>query len=411
MAKVVIAMSGGVDSSVAAALLKRAGFNVVGVFMKFWKPRNKADYNADLRGFENRCCTLEAERRARKVAKILKIPFYVFNFEKEFKKKIVDYFLKEHKAGRTPNPCVVCNKEIKFGLLLEKALKLDADFVATGHYARLRQSDPNLRIASELSEYSEHSDVNSDHSDRILLKAKDKNKDQSYFLWMLNQKQLKKILFPIGDYTRKEVENLAKKFKLPVLKARKSVEICFIQTTIDDFLKKYLKENPGKIIDTRGETIGTHQGLYYYTIGQRKGLGLVGGPAFAKATAGKPYYVLDKDLKKNLLIVTKNEKDLYKKELTAKNVNWISGKEPKLPLKIKAKIRYRSQLAPATIYHPEGKPSASHGAGLKSNIYHLKFEKPQRAITPGQSVVFYSSPTKNLVGDKGQELLGGGIIG
>ena len=304
---------------------------------------------------------------------------YVFNFEKQFKRRIVDYFLDSYKKGITPNPCVVCNKEIKFGLLLEKALALNADYIATGHYARKIQN-PKSKIQN-------------------LLKAKDKNKDQSYFLWMLNQKQLKRILFPIGDYTRKEVEKLAKKFKLPVLKAKKSVEICFIKTTmvaetsshltprsaqltgqssVNDFLKKYLKEKPGKVVDTRGKAVGNHRGLYFYTIGQRKGIGLPGGP----------YYVLDKDLKKNILIVTKNEKDLYKKELTTKNVNWVSGKEPKLPLKIKAKIRYRHQAASAAIYK------------LKTKNYKLVFDKPQRAITPGQSVVFF----------KGQEVLGGGII-
>jgi len=377
-------MSGGLDSSVAAALLKRAGFSVVGVFMKFWSEPEKDG----LIGVSNRCCSPEAEIRARKVAKILKIPFYVFNFEKEFKKRIVDYFLEEYKKGVTPNPCVVCNKEIKFGLLLEKALALDADFIATGHYALKHE------VKSQKSKVKSYK----------LLRAKDKEKDQSYFLWMLNQKQLSRILFPIGDYTRKEVENLARKFKLPVLKAKKSVEICFVKTTINDFLRKHLEEKPGKIIcltpGVKQKVVGEHKGLWFYTIGQRKGIGLPGGPAFAKASAGKPYYVLDKDLKKNILIVTKNEKDLFKKELIAKNVNWISGKEPKLPLKIKAKIRYRHLASPATIYHPEGKPSASYGAGLKSNIYHLKFEKSQRAITPGQSVVFY----------KGQELLGGGII-
>jgi len=372
--KVVVAMSGGLDSSVAAALLKRAGsdelrsssrfanarvFDVIGVFMKFWSEPEKDG----LVGASNRCCSPEAEVRARKVAKILKIPFYVLNFEKEFKKRIVDYFLKEHKGGKTPNPFVVCNKEIKFGLLLERALKLDADFVATGHYARKNELTTN----------------NLQPTTYKLLGAKDKNKDQSYFLWMLNQKQLKRILFPIGDYTRKEVENLARKFKLPVLKARKSVEICFIQTTINDFLKRYLKPNPGKIVDTKGKIIGEHEGLWFYTIGQRKGIGLPGGP----------FWVLNKNLKKNLLIITKNEKDLLKKELICRNINWILGKKPKLPLKIKAKIRYRHQPSLATIYN------------LKSNIYHLKFEKPQRAITPGQSVVFY----------KGQELLGGGIIG
>jgi len=346
--RTIVAMSGGMDSSVTAALLKKAGFNVVGVFMKL----------ADLPKF------IENKKRARKVAKILKIPFLVLDLRKEFKKRIVDYFLKENKKCLTPNPCVVCNKEIKFGLLLEKALALDADYIATGHYARTNL-DTNLTIVENVDKVR-------------LMKGKDKEKDQSYFLWMLNQKQLKRILFPIGDYTRKEVENLARKFKLPVLKAKKSVEICFIEKTVNDFLKKHLKEKPGKIIDTEGKIVGKHQGLWFYTIGQRKGIGLPGGP----------YWVLDKNLKKNLLIVTKNEKDLYKKELICKDINWISGKVPELPLKIKAKIRYRHQPASATIYY------------LKSNIYHLNFEKPQRAITPGQSVVFY----------QGEEILGGGII-
>jgi tRNA-specific 2-thiouridylase len=371
MKKVICAMSGGVDSSVAAALLKRAGFDVIGIFMKFWKPRINADSGADLRGY-NRCCSPEAEIRARKVAKILKIPFYVFDFSKEFKERIVDYFLEGYKKGITPNPCVVCNKEIKFGLLLEKALKLGADFVATGHYAR--------------KEIRENSCSNSCRF--AILRAKDKEKDQSYFLWMLNQKQLKRILFPIGDLTRNEVENLARKFRLPVLRARKSVEICFIQTTINDFLKKYLKEKPGKIIDTQGKILGEHKGLWFYTIGQRKGILLSSGP----------YFVLDKDLKKNVLIVTKNERDLYKKELVCKNVNWISGKEPKLPLKIKIKIRYRTEFTKATIHS-----TFSHlrkCANVKNKVYKVVFENLQRAITPGQSVVFY----------KGDEVLGGGVI-
>jgi len=375
MAKVVVAMSGGLDSSVAAALLKKAGFEVIGVFMKL----------ADLPKFR------ESEKRAKKIAKILKIPFLVSDLRKEFKKRIVDYFLEGHKKGITPNPCVVCNKEIKFGLLLEKALALDADFIATGHYAK-KKEELNFSTGVEKVNYK-------------LLKGGDKNKDQSYFLWMLNQEQLKRVLFPIGDYTREEVKKLAKKFKLPVLKARKSVEICFIKTTlgeedksssspfakarVNDFLSKYLKSKPGQIVDVRGKVLGKHRGLHFYTIGQRKGIGLPGGP----------YYVLNKDLKKNLLIVTKNEKDLYKKELIAKNVNWISGKEPhlrqgfggqvKFPLKIKAKIRYRHQSALAVITKT-----------LNPKTYTLKFEKSQRAITPGQSVVFY----------RGEELLGGGII-
>jgi tRNA-specific 2-thiouridylase len=370
--KVLVLMSGGIDSSVAAALLKKEGFEVMGAFMRL----------ANIPKFD------EAKERAKKIAKILKIPLFVFDLEKEFKKKILNYFLKEYKAGNTPNPCVLCNKEIKFGLILEKALSLGADFVATGHYARKIQNSKckmqNDNLKCKIFK---------------LLRAKDKNKDQSYFLWMLNQKQLKRILFPIGNYTRKEVENLARKFKLPVLKAKKSVEICFIEKTVNDFLKKYLKEKPGLIVEKiSGENqkkhsnilqnvrilddyriLGKHEGLWFYTIGQRKRIGLSSGP----------FWVLDKDLKKNLLIVTRNEKDLLKRELFCKNVNWISGKEPKLPLKIKAKIRYRQELADATIY-----PT------FKGKSYKVVFERPQRAITPGQSVVFY----------KGREILGGGII-
>jgi len=350
--KIVVAMSGGIDSSVAAALLKKANFSMSGVFMKL----------ADLPRFR------ETEKRAKKVAKILGIPFLVLDLRKEFKQRVIDRFLKEYKLGPTPNPCVFCNKEIKFGLLLEKALKMDADFIATGHYARLRRKIPSK---SQIPKYK-------------LLVAKDKEKDQSYFLWQLDQKQLKHILFPIGDYTKTQVRNLAKKFKLPVLKVPESQEICFIQTPfaaarVNDFLKIHLKEKPGAIVDTRGKIIGEHQGLWLYTIGQRKGIGLPGGP----------YYVLDKNLKKNTLIVTKKEKDLYKRELVARNVSWISGEELKLPLKVKVKIRYRHEPALAVITR-----------SLKSKVYSLRFVQPQRAITPGQSVVFY----------RGKELLGGGII-
>lgn len=371
-------MSGGIDSSVAAALLRGADFELTGIFMRLFPGSPRF-----------------SEKRARKIAQILKIPFYVLNFEKEFKKKVVDYFLKEYKKGRTPNPCVICNKEIKFGLLLEKALGLDADFVATGHYARIVKNVGMLECWNDknrtflTSERSERSNKQSDPTFR-LFRAKDEEKDQSYFLWQLNQKQLSRILFPIGDYTKKEVRSLAKKFKLPVLDIPESQKICFIpNTNLSEFLKSRIKANKRKIITTQGKIIGEHQGLPFYTIGQRKGLGLAGGP----------WYVLAKDSKRNVLVVTKNEKDLLKKELIAKNVNWISDKIPKLPLKVKAKIRSRVETSSATIYH------------LKPNTYHLVFEKPQRAITPGQSVVFFlprRSPQAKAGQD--QELLGGGII-
>ena len=340
-------MSGGVDSSVAAALLKKQGFNVSGVFMKFWAaPGEKTEK-------WNRCCSSEAEKRARSVAAILGIPFYVLNFEKEFKKRVVDSFLKEYKAGRTPNPCVVCNKWIKFGLLLEKALGLDADYIATGHYVR-KQGVENCK----------------------LLKGKDKEKDQSYFLWQLNQKQLRRSLFPLGPFNKKDVRRLAKKFKLPVFSAPESQEVCFIQKTTNEFLSRYIKTKKGKIIGTDKKILGQHNGLIFYTIGQRKGIGLPGGP----------YWVLDKDLKKNTLVVSKNEKYLLKKEVVFKNANWISDKAPKISTKAKtkAKIRYRHKLSPGTM--------------KRGNRF--VFNKPQRAVTPGQSIVFY----------KNQELLGGGII-
>lgn len=328
--KVIVAMSGGVDSSVAAALLKKGGFDVVGVFMKFWG--------------DGKCCTPESEKRARLVCEKLGIPFYVFNFQNEFKKKVVDYFSKQEKAGLTSNPCVVCNKEIKFGLLFKKALSLNADYIATGHYVRLENGK--------------------------LLKGKDRDKDQSYFLWKLNKKILKHVLFPVGNYTKPEIVKLAKKFKLPVSGLKESQDICF---------KIEFKKKLGKIIDTSGKIVGEHQGLWFYTLGQRKGIGLAGGP----------YYVLNKNMKKNVLIVTKKEKDLYKKEMSVKSINWITEK-PKLPIKVRVKIRYQH------------KPALAEFDGKK-----VIFNKPQKAITPGQSAVFYLPAGK---AGKGQQLIAGGII-
>jgi len=335
MNKVTVAMSGGVDSSVAAALLKKQGFEVRSVFMKL----------SDSQVFRN------SEKRARKISKILDTPFLVFDLRKEFKKRVVGYFLNDYRKGRTPNPCVVCNKEIKFGLLLEKALSLKSDFIATGHYVRKRGN--------------------------ALLKGRDKEKDQSYFLWKLNQKQVGRVLFPLGDYTKKQTKDLAKKFRLPVLNIPESQEICFIEKSINDFLKKYLKPKPGEIVNEKGDVIGEHQGLCFYTIGQRKGIGLSGGP----------YYVIDKNLKKNILIVSKDKKELGRKDLMAEEINWVSGRKQKFPLKIKVKTRSR-QKAVSAVIKPFGKK------------IKVIFNKPQWAITPGQSAVFY----------QGEELLGGGII-
>jgi len=359
--KIIVGMSGGVDSSVTAALLKEAGFDVVGVMAKFWKEGASK---------ENRCCSIESEKLARLVAKQIGIPFYVVNLEKEFKKKVVDYFLKEYKAGNTPNPCVVCNKEIKFGLLMEKAFKMGGDFVATGHYTRLGREIPNPK--PQIPTKSKIKNL----KPLKLLKGTDEEKDQSYFLWQLNQKQLDKVLFPVGDYTKSQVRKLAEKFGLPTAETPESQEVCFVQNTTNDFLKKYLKTKPGNIVDVDGTVLGQHQGLWFYTIGQRRGLEIPQGP----------WYVVGKNFKKNILIISKNEKDLLKKEMIVEDLNWINPQE--LPINAEVKIRYKSNLAKAKILD-NGK-----------NSVKVIFQKPQKAITPGQSAVFY----------KKDGLLGGGVI-
>jgi len=360
--KVVCAMSGGIDSSVSAALLKKAGFDVIGIFMKFWSD-SEGGCRIDLN--KNRCCSAESESRARKIAGILGIPFYVLDLEKEFKQKVVDNFLKVCKKGATPNPCVVCNKEIKFGLLIKKAKALGADLVATGHYAKKIKNYRLFTSADEL-------------------------KDQTYFLYRLSQEQLRHILFPVGGFTKPQVRKMAKKFKLPLLEVPESQEICFMPGSAQEFLKKYLKENPGKIIERTGEgeerIIGYHSGLWFHTIGQRKGMGLPGGP----------YYALEKDMENNKLIVTRNEKDLEQKEVIFKDPSWISGQEPNFPLKARARIRYRHPLAPVVVDRTE-----------KEHIFKAVFDEPQKAVTPGQSIVFYAARAGK---NGGREVLGGGTI-
>ncbi|MBI5765616.1 tRNA 2-thiouridine(34) synthase MnmA [Candidatus Falkowbacteria bacterium] len=384
--KVVVAMSGGVDSSVAAAVLKEQSYEVVGVFMQFWFP------TGEIYG-ENRCCSLKSFNEAKQVADILDIPLHKLNFGVPFKKIIVDEFLKEYGRGKTPNPCVACNKFIKFDLLLKKARTIfGADYLATGHYVRLLAENPKSQILNPKQIQNPKFKI---------IRAKDKNKDQSYFLYNLGQSQLKYLLFPVGDYEKSEVRKLAKKFKLPVHDKKDSQEICFVGESHYDFLKKYLKLKPGKIITYfppplykerphinppplykgrvgEGSVLGTHQGLPLYTIGQRSGIGLSGGP----------WYVCGFDRKKNLLIVTKNQKNsaIYQKEFFCYNINWI-GKKPKFPLKCKVQIRYHGQAANCEINKV--------GNGLR-----VRFNHKQRAIMSGQSAVFY----------KKNELLGGGII-
>lgn len=354
---VMVAMSGGVDSSVAAALLKKKGFDVKGVFIKVWSDP------------ELPCTQKEDRLDAMRVALQLKIPFEVWDFTREYKRKVVDYMIESYRKGVTPNPDVMCNKHIKFGLFLKKALKEGVDFIATGHYVR---------------KFSISEKVNGKFIIRYGLKvAKDSNKDQSYFLWTLTQDQLAKCIFPIGDYLKKDVRKIAEKFGLATADKKDSQGICFLgEIDLKNFLKKYILVSPGSIQLSSGEIIGKHEGLPFYTIGQRKGIGLSGGP----------YFVLKKDFKRNTLIVTKKETELFSSELRVEKVNWIRGMAPLLPLSVIAKPRYLAEGCMAILDLDETK------RGLK--IYKLKFEKPQRAIASGQSVVFY----------KEEELLGGGII-
>ena len=354
--RILVAMSGGVDSSVAAQLLVNEGHEVAGVFLRFWK-----DEGAGARA-ENRCCSLESLLDAKAVAGKIGIHLYSFDFSLPFKEAVVDNFLSEYEVGRTPNPCVVCNKKIKLGLLLKYAAKLGFDYVATGHYLNLKKAGQDVR----------------------LYKAKDKNKDQSYFLYTFSPAELKHLLFPLGNLTKPQVRKLATKFKLTVAGKPESQDICFLSGAHNNFLKKYLKLKPGpiKILESE-EIIGEHQGLPLYTIGQRRGIE-IGGTG--------PYYVAKFDYLNNILYVVKNwnENILYEKDLIATDVNWLSGRYPKRAFKSEAVIRYGHPAVKCLII-PDKKIQTT---------YVVKFTKPQRAVTPGQSIVFY---------DK-KRVLGGGII-
>ena len=374
-------MSGGVDSSVAAALLKKQGYEVIGIFMKLWADKVA---NTDLVK-ENICCSVEAATAARAVAHKLEIPFYVVNLEKEFKKAVVDYYVKEYEEGRTPNPCVICNRDIKGEVLMRKALEMEADFLATGHYARIREVKSQYSKA-KLTEYK-------------LLTAVDENKDQTYFLWTLTQKHLAKLLFPVGEYTKPDVRKMAAKMHLPTAERKESQGICFIpDRDVCAFLHRYAKKltKPGPIMDKTGKRLGIHSGLINYTIGQRERLN-IGGP--------RAYYVLKLNKRNNSLIVG-NDGDLYKTKLIAESLNWITpkNKDQFKISKIGGRIRYGHTVA-------ECKLDCSHRNRVK-----VTFDVPQRAITPGQSIVFYlPRPVSRITegaksrGD-GKEVLGGGII-
>jgi tRNA-specific 2-thiouridylase len=355
--RVVVAMSGGVDSSVAAALLVRAGYQVEGVMLKLWSesPGPPSDPVA------NRCCTPDQVADARAVAEILGIPFHTWDVVDLFRETVVDDFIAAYSAGLTPNPCLVCNRQIRFGYLLERVTEMGADYLATGHYVRLDRDGGEAR----------------------LLRGVDAAKDQSYVLHMLQQSQLRQLLFPVGDYAKTEIRGLARELDLPVAAKADSQDICFLS---DGDYRRFLRQHapeamrPGPILDRTGTRLGTHQGLAAYTIGQRRGLNV---------TAPQPLYVLEIDPSRNVLVVgTKGE--VGQRELTTRGTHWVSGNPPdgERPFPAEVRIRYKSTPRPATI---------TPGAEGEATV---RFRDPLSDITPGQAAVFYH----------GEVCLGGGTI-
>ena len=337
--KVAVALSGGVDSSAAALMLRKAACEVIGVHMRLW----------DSPGFDDQA------HRAEDICRTLDIPYHQVDVQREFESCVVDYFCREYQQGRTPNPCVACNQHIKFGLLLDKALSLGADYLATGHYARVEHSRDGHR----------------------LLKATDTRRDQSYFLYTLTQEKLGRVLFPLGEHSRDEVKQMAKQTGLPTA-TKSSQDLCFIsQKNYGAFLSQRFGTLPGDIVDTQGKRLGQHRGIAFYTIGQRHGLGLA---------SDKPLYVIRMEPESNRIVLG-HEKELYSQKLTAHKPNWISGKAPRGPVTPTAKIRYKSKEAEAILVP-------------RDDSVDVHFTQPQKAVTPGQAIVFYNA----------DEVLGGGII-
>jgi tRNA-uridine 2-sulfurtransferase len=352
--KVIVGMSGGVDSSVSALLLQEQGYRVEGLFMKNWEEDDGTEY----------CTAKEDFADAQAVADKLGITLHGANFAAEYWDNVFEHFLAEYKAGRTPNPDILCNREIKFKAFLEYALMLGADYIATGHYTRRGEAD----------------------GEGTLLKGMDDNKDQSYFLHAVGHRELEKTLFPVGEIAKPEVRAIALEHDLATARKKDSTGICFIgERRFKDFLQQYLPARPGDILSLDGEYLGRHQGLMYHTIGQRQGLGIGGLANHSDA----PWYVVDKDLDHNVLLVAQGNDHpaLFKSTLLASEILWVSARAPQLPLQCTAKVRYRQPDQACTI-HAEGE------------AYRVEFARPQRAVTPGQSVVFYL----------GERCLGGGVI-
>jgi len=352
---VYVGLSGGVDSSLSAALLKNEGYNVVGVYMKNW--------SGDNYGIQTDCPWEDDVEDVKAVCKQLNIPFKSYNFEREYRQDVVDYFFREYEAGRTPNPDVLCNKEIKFKRFLDRALADGADMIATGHYAQVRKISDKYE----------------------LLRGVDPNKDQTYFLHTFTQAQLSRVLFPVGEMMKPEVRKLAEKFSLPTAQKKDSQGICFIgNIDVQDFLRQKIDTKPGNIVDVdTNEVVGKHDGVMFYTIGQRKGIGIGG--------AGAPYFVIGKNKEKNELLVGKgaNHPMLYYTKVKLENIHWISGETPKLPLDCEVSIRYRQKAQKATLVILN-----------ENQSIQIEFENPVRAVSPGQSAVIY----------QGDICLGGGII-